>query len=623
MILEEGAVVDEVVVTALGVERSKRSSGYARAKTKTSKKKAARRGIRKEAVAPKAYSISESPSDDVMEVMEISYDSEPMVISEITTDKTVIGRRTTGEEAISTIVDLSSKKIKVKDSYYEAKGFLLDGKVVSENFIPMAELNPLEAIVLDMSAKEAKDIIEKPKKVRPKAGLLTAGEWNDLDLFKDWKKQLNKKDFKTAKKDWDLNFSNRYSVLVENEEGQPLVDVEVHLVNEKNDVLWQARSDNFGKAELWTNVFEGKKEEGKLRIVANYEGEKYKVKKPKTRKANKIKIDTDCFGSNQLDIVFAVDATGSMGDEINYLKSEMQDVIQRVQDRDDDLEIRLGTIFYRDHGDAYLTRATPLDGNIQKTVDFIQKQNAGGGGDYPEAVDVALQQAIAGQKWSENAVARIIFLVLDAPPHMHSTNIQSIHNSIQLAAAKGIKIIPITASGINRSTEFLMKSMALATNGTYVFITDDSGIGNKHLEPSNKDFKVEFLNDLMVRLLEKYTDRKDCEEEEDNPQNQYAANTSNNQNPNSTTLTFKNDPTILNKVKYFPNPATTSITIQLQEEISIIEIISTSGQVVKRLENVQVGDHPIDLSGLSEGFYLIRFTKDRSVASGKLIVIKP
>lgn len=38
----------------------------------------------------------------------------------------------------------------------------------------------------------------------------------------------------------------------------------------------------------------------------------------------------------------------------------------------------------------------------------------------------------------------------------------------------------------------------------YVFLTDDSGIGNDHLEPTPSDYKVEKLNNLIVRLIEKY-----------------------------------------------------------------------------------------------------------------------
>ena len=81
-----------------------------------------------------------------------------------------------------------------------------------------------------------------------------------------------------------------------------------------------------------------------------------------------------------------------------------------------------------------------------------------------------------------------------------------IHTSVKAAAEKGIKIIPIAASGIDKETEFLMRFFAQATNGTYVFITDHSGVGGSHIEPSIGQFEVEKLNDLMVRLISKYAE---------------------------------------------------------------------------------------------------------------------
>ena len=49
-----------------------------------------------------------------------------------------------------------------------------------------------------------------------------------------------------------------------------------------------------------------------------------------------------------------------------------------------------------------------------------------------------------------------------------------------------------------------MRQIAILTGGTYVFITDHSGIGNSHLEPSIGKYKVEFLNELMARVIKKY-----------------------------------------------------------------------------------------------------------------------
>ena len=96
--------------------------------------------------------------------------------------------------------------------------------------------------------------------------------------------------------------------------------------------------------------------------------------------------------------------------------------------------------------------------------------------------------------------------MLDAPPHYEPEVIVKLHESILKAAEKGIKVIPVTASGINKETEFLMRFFSITTNGSYVFITDDSGVGDDHLEPTVGDYQVEFLNNLMVRLINKYAE---------------------------------------------------------------------------------------------------------------------
>jgi hypothetical protein len=168
------------------------------------------------------------------------------------------------------------------------------------------------------------------------------------------------------------------------------------------------------------------------------------------------------------------------------------------------MNLRAGTVFYRDQGDNYLTKISPFTTDVSSLIDFVKAQSADGGGDFPEAVHTALQAALEQQNWSSNATARLLFLVLDAPPHHEDSVIASLQSSIKKAASKGIKIIPITASGIDKETEFMMRFMSVSTNGTYVFITNDSGIGGDHLTPTVGKFKVEFLDDLMVRLIKKY-----------------------------------------------------------------------------------------------------------------------
>lgn len=420
-------------------------------------------------------------------------------------------------------------------------------------------------------AKNAKDL-------NIDAGQLTAGEWNDLHNWEAWNDLLENSDYVEMQDHWGIYPNSRISVFVRNQYEFPIQDAVVNLIDKNERVIWQAKTDNSGKAELWPGWTDANNEAQDLRLIVKYKGQDFVKGEVKDigDGVNHINIKDDCDQIQRADIFFAVDATGSMGDEINYLQSELEDVITRTSIANTELNMRTGAVFYRDHTDDYLTKKKDLNEDHEATLSFIAEQTAQGGGDYPEALDAALSVAL-DQQWSKEAIARIVFLLLDAPPHEDSSSLRIIQGQIKEAAAKGIKIIPITASGINRQTEFLMKYMAMGTNGTYVFITDDSGIGHKHLDPVVKDYEVEKLNDLIVRLLKSYTSNKSCDIQKHN--------------------------TTSSSVKIFPNPTSNFITISNTDKIERIKILSPSGKVIISRDINQPSDLKIDLSGWVDGMY--------------------
>jgi len=405
------------------------------------------------------------------------------------------------------------------------------------------------------------------KQVDANAGLLTAGEWNDLHNWDDWAELLDNQDYNEMQTHWQMFPQLRYSIFLRNTHELPVQDALVELLDDKNQVIWTARTDNAGRAELWADM--GSRDKSLRRINARVTTagttEVYQNLKSIEAGVNHLDISADCSTTPQVDIFFAVDATGSMGDEIAYLQAELQDVIERSLVANASLDVRLGSVFYRDTTDNYLTQSQPLSADAQKTINFIATQHATGGGDYPEAVDAALDVALT-QDWSEQAIARIVFLLLDAPPHHNPEVLDNLKSQVKEAAELGIKIIPITASGINRQTEFLMKFMAIATNGTYVFITDHSGIGNPHLDPVVQDYEVEKLNDLMVRLLYNYTKSNGCQ---DNQQ-------------------------IEKSVKIYPNPAKDFVTISSDVALRTIKILSNTGMVMGTKTDVDQGENRLE-----------------------------
>ena len=352
-----------------------------------------------------------------------------------------------------------------------------------------------------MHSKEGKD---GQGGIQPQGGLVTAGEWNDLDNWDFYQKTLMKEPFKGFPDDWQMYTNHRIAVAI-TVKNKPAANATVTLF--RNDTpIWTAKTDNLGRAELWVGAFQKEKELNTALLRLKVNEQWVSTAAISETQVNRIALDeTLPSPTNLVQIAFMVDATGSMGDELEFLKMDLKKVIAEVQKTNTQLKISTATVFYRDEGDEYVVKHSPFTEDINQTTEFISQQRADGGGDFPEAVDKALVQ-LNQLQWQPEARTRIAFLVLDAPPHNKPAVINSIQYSVKTAAASGIKLIPVVASGIDKTTEFLMRFIAMYTNGTYVFITDHSGIGNKHLEPSVGEYQVEKLSDLMVRLIKKYSE---------------------------------------------------------------------------------------------------------------------
>jgi hypothetical protein len=335
------------------------------------------------------------------------------------------------------------------------------------------------------------------------AGVLTAGEWNDLDNWAFWQNLITKDTNGTIHK-WGFFNKHRVDVLVTNSSNSPMVNIPV-VLKRNGQSIFKCQTDNYGKAVLWVDLLNNTPSisTAGLSIDVNNGAQGISNVLLHDNGTNVATINNYNV-SNEIDVCFVVDATGSMGDELNFLKNEFLDVISRVKNANSNATLKTAAVYYRDEKDDYLTRHNDFTNDEQSTINFIKKQNAGGGGDLPEAVDAALACANTKLTWNEQAKTKIIFLVLDAPPHDNTNVRANLANTITKLAERGIKVIPVTASGIDKDTEFLMRAYAMSTNGTYVFITNDSGVGNNHIEATVGEYQVEFLNDLMVRLINKY-----------------------------------------------------------------------------------------------------------------------
>jgi hypothetical protein len=450
-------------------------------------------------------------------------------------------------------------------------------------------------------------------------GLLTAGEINDFSKWDLWK-DISGQQLKQNMNYWQIHMQNRYSVQVVYENGNPVIDAVVMLQN-NSETLYAAKTDNTGKAELWNTTHLVLKPDLKISLVVVFQGKKYDIKKPSTieKSVNYLKINTPCQVPSVVDIAFVVDATGSMGSEIEFLKEDMKEVVRKSQSFSPTTEFRYANVFYRDHGDEYLTKTQNFTSVLSEAISFISEQRAGGGGDYEEAVEVALDSAINKLQWSENAISRIIFLVLDAPPHNTEEIRQQFHKLMMQAAQKGIRIVPVVASGINKNAEYLFRSLALATNGTYVFLTRHSGIGSGHIDPTIDTFKVEQLEDILERILKTYTLVSECNEIINTDILEFPDSLVNIPGGKDSTMDSTN--IITHYWKYYPNPTRDFLYIQSNMHISELHITDITGKMVVALKNIAPEKtYNVDMRLFSSGIYLIRYPLNGRLVTGKFIL---
>jgi len=208
--------------------------------------------------------------------------------------------------------------------------------------------------------------------------------------------------------------------------------------------------------------------------------------------------EQDAPAVRKLDLMLVIDTTGSMGDEIRYLQTELAAILQSLRQRHPGLDLRIGFVFYRDVGDNYVTATVPLSGDFNAGQTALRQQGASGGGDYPEAMEQALIRA-AGQQWRPDAV-KTMLLVADAPPH--DQNFGTTWLAARHLRANRVQIVPVAASGVADKAEYAMRAMAALTQSRYTFLTDDSGIGNPHAPPAIDCYLVTRLDALLRRVID-------------------------------------------------------------------------------------------------------------------------
>ena len=351
---------------------------------------------------------------------------------------------------------------------------------------------------------------------------LTATEYSDLENYSYWLDLVNGKaydenqnqitNFKmmydSIHQNENTNYvstKNKIDIVLKDKKDQPIPLAKVQLFSE-DILLYEAVSNAKGVC----NLYHGEELYEQLDIQVNYLEQNYSYSITQFAEDVDIefKLDVEAVKNNNLDLVFLIDTTGSMGDELTYIKKELTNILDAINEYNANYNIQIGLCFYRDIGDIYVTKVFDFETAVPNVVNNLANQMVGGGGDYEEAVQEGLNK-INGLSWREDST-KIAFHIFDAPSH--GKDYGSVYQEYYNLASKGVRYIPIASSGLTKIGEFIAREGSILTGGTYTSLTDDSGVGGSHIEITTpSETTVEYLSDMIVRLVLEYMTGLDIE----------------------------------------------------------------------------------------------------------------
>src|SRR5690348_466629 len=143
----------------------------------------------------------------------------------------------------------------------------------------------------------------------------------------------------------------------------------------------------------------------------------------------------------KVEVVFCLDTTGSMGGLINAAKQKIWAISNQISSGKPTPRVKIGLVAYRDRGDAYVTKVFDLTDDLDAIHGHLMGFQAQGGGDFPESVNQALNEAVTKITWSKDKkTLKMIFLVGDAPPHMDYADDVKYTETCKLAVSQDIII---------------------------------------------------------------------------------------------------------------------------------------------------------------------------------------
>ena len=296
------------------------------------------------------------------------------------------------------------------------------------------------------------------------AANVRAGEWDDNANYRDYVRWLQQ----TARGIARLDVSDRQFLVVEDAAGKPVPNCKIAITSGQRTVSLVSTAS--GRALLFPHAvgLGG----GALGASATC-GQAMAQATIHTDRVDgvtelRLAIERALPARRTVDLAFVLDTTGSMAEEIDAVKSTIRAVAAKLGSSQ--TAVRIGLVEYKDRGDREVTHAYPFSEDLAAFSRSVARLTAGGGGDYPEDMQAGLSAALDQLEWRPDATARMLVVIADAPPHLDYRDERDYADAARRAAARGIKLYTVAASGMDVIGQIAMRQMSQFTGASNLFV---------------------------------------------------------------------------------------------------------------------------------------------------------
>jgi len=373
----------------------------------------------------------------------------------------------------------------------------------SKDMVAFEDSSDVLSVMPSASLDSYSDYYEQP--IIEDNNPLSGGLVNDNKDFMEFLQYLKDQEFE--KKDKEL-FTERYLIKVSDKDENMAAFTELNIVDD-NENIYKLYTYSNGEVYFYPKAYQYNTEQqinNKYNVVIN--SEIYTFTTEEDIWAIKLADYTPLSNEITLDLVFTIDTTGSMSDQINKLKETIGSISDDIHTKYPNVTIRYGLVAYRDISDDYLTKVYDFTTDLQEYQKHLDALRAVGGGDYKEDMNSALKDTIEELDWFTNKndvngnSLKLVFLIADAPPHMDYKQQYTYETAMFRSLELGIKIFPIASSDLDNSDgELVLRKIAAVTNAEYLFITNSNGGTEYHV--GEDQFQVSNLDGLVIDVISK------------------------------------------------------------------------------------------------------------------------